>query len=66
MRQLDRHQWLMFLVGWFGWAWDAFDFFTVSLTITEIAKEFKVKNSDVSWVKPSFQWAVSLSRKRLI
>jgi len=40
---------MMFLVGWFGWAWDAFDFFTVSLTITEIAKEFHVKNSDVSW-----------------
>ena len=28
---------------------DAFDFFTVSLTVTEIAKEFKVKNSDVTW-----------------
>ncbi|KAK5017950.1 hypothetical protein LTR16_002152 [Cryomyces antarcticus] len=49
LRQLDRHQWLMFVVGWMGWMWDAFDFFTVSLTITEIAKDFGVKNSDVSW-----------------
>lgn len=50
LRQLNRHQWLMFLVGFLGWTWDAFDFFTVSLTVTEIAQEFDVKNSDVSWV----------------
>jgi len=52
LKQLDRHQWLMFIVGWLGWMWDAFDFFTVSLTVTEIAKDFGVKNSDVSWVSP--------------
>ncbi|KAF2179220.1 hypothetical protein K469DRAFT_716496 [Zopfia rhizophila CBS 207.26] len=40
----------MFLAGFLGWAWDAFDFFTVSLTITEIAKDFGVANSEVSWV----------------
>jgi SHS family lactate transporter-like MFS transporter len=40
----------MFWCGFIAWVWDAFDFFTVSLTITEIAKEFEVKNSDVSWV----------------
>lgn len=49
LRQLDRHQWLMFLAGFLGWTWDAFDFFTVSLTITEISKEFGVLNSKVSW-----------------
>ncbi|ORY14683.1 carboxylic acid transporter [Clohesyomyces aquaticus] len=49
LRQLNRHQWLMFWAGFLGWTWDAFDFFTVSLTITEIAKEFGVKNSEVSW-----------------
>lgn len=31
VRSLDKHQWSMFLVGWLSWAWDAFDFFTVSL-----------------------------------
>lgn len=40
----------MFLVGFLGWVWDAFDFFTVSLCITEIAGEFGVPNSNVSWV----------------
>jgi SHS family lactate transporter-like MFS transporter len=32
IKQLDKHQWSMFLCGWLSWAWDAFDFFTVSLT----------------------------------
>ncbi|EON70026.1 hypothetical protein W97_09292 [Coniosporium apollinis CBS 100218] len=35
--------------GFLGWTWDAFDFFTVSLTVTELAKDFGVSNSDVSW-----------------
>lgn len=30
--------------------WDSFDFFTVSLTVTEVAKEFGVENSEVTWV----------------
>ena len=31
LRLLNKQQWLFFLVGFFGWTWDAFDFFTVSL-----------------------------------
>ena len=50
IKQLDRHQWLMFTVGWFGWIWDAFDFFTVSLCVTEISQDFGVSDADVSWV----------------
>ncbi|KAK2846376.1 hypothetical protein FQN49_005780 [Arthroderma sp. PD_2] len=49
LRQLDSHQWLMFAVGFIAWVWDAFDFFTVSLCITEISTEFGVTNSEVSW-----------------
>ncbi|EXJ59258.1 MFS transporter, SHS family, lactate transporter [Cladophialophora yegresii CBS 114405] len=49
LKELDKHQWLMFLAGFLGWTWDAFDFFTVSLTITEIAADFNVENSAVSW-----------------
>jgi len=51
LKELDNHQWLMFLAGFLGWTWDAFDFFTVSLTVTEIAKDFGVENSAVSWVR---------------
>lgn len=49
LRQLNKHQWNMFAVGFVGWVWDSFDFFTVSLCITEIATDFEVANSDVSW-----------------
>ncbi|OBT58070.1 hypothetical protein VE04_01048 [Pseudogymnoascus sp. 24MN13] len=49
LRELDSHQWLMFIVGFISWTWDAFDFFTVSLTITDISKAFGVTKADVSW-----------------
>ncbi|KAK5742007.1 hypothetical protein LTR17_003515 [Elasticomyces elasticus] len=49
LRQLDRHQWNMFAVGFAAWAWDAFDFFTVSLTVTELAEDFDKLPSEVSW-----------------
>lgn len=49
LRELDKHQWMLFGVGFWAWAWDAFDFFTVSLCLTEIAKTFDKANSDVSW-----------------
>lgn len=49
LRDLDRHQWLMFSVGFLSWVWDAFDFFTVSICVTEIAAEFNTTNSAVSW-----------------
>ncbi|OKO97508.1 Carboxylic acid transporter protein -like protein [Penicillium subrubescens] len=39
----------MFAAGFMGWTWDAFDFFTVSMCITEIAADFGVSYSDVSW-----------------
>lgn len=46
---LNREQWLFFAVAWCGWVWDAFDFFTVSLTITQLAKEFNRSNADITW-----------------
>ncbi|KAF2994116.1 hypothetical protein E8E14_000970 [Neopestalotiopsis sp. 37M] len=49
LRDLDRHQWLMFLVGLLGWVWDAFDFFTVSFCLTEIVAEFDTTDTAVSW-----------------
>jgi len=49
IRMLNRMQWAFFAVAFAAWTWDAFDFFTVSLTVTEISKEFGASNSDVSW-----------------
>lgn len=46
---LNRQQWLFFLVGFLGWTWDAFDFFTVSLTTAPLAETFGVSVTDVTW-----------------
>lgn len=46
---LNLQQWLFFLVAFCGWTWDAFDFFTVSLTVKDLAKEFGKKNSEITW-----------------
>ena len=32
-----------------GWTWDAFDFFTVSLTVTQLAAQFDKSNTDITW-----------------
>ncbi|KAJ6265039.1 hypothetical protein Dda_1194 [Drechslerella dactyloides] len=49
LASLSRSNWLNFAVAFLGWTWDAFDFFTVSLVITDLAKEFGKKNSDITW-----------------
>ncbi|KAJ5908231.1 hypothetical protein N7495_000913 [Penicillium taxi] len=46
---LNRQQWLFFSVAFFGWSWDAFDFFTVSLTTTELAESFDKSVTDITW-----------------
>lgn len=46
---LNLQQWLFFLVGFFAWSWDAFDFFTVSLTVPELAKQFGKENTQITW-----------------
>ena len=51
---LNFQQWMFFLVAFIAWSWDAFDFFTVSLTVEELAAEFSTpekeyKNSDITW-----------------
>lgn len=46
---LNFQQWMFFLVGFIAWTWDAFDFFTVSLTVPELAKEFGKENTQITW-----------------
>jgi SHS family lactate transporter-like MFS transporter len=50
----------MFAAGYLAWTCDAFDFFTVSMTVTEIATDFGVPDSDVSWVSklPFALWMI--------
>jgi SHS family lactate transporter-like MFS transporter len=46
---LNTQQWLFFLVGFLGWTWDAFDFFTVSLTVSDLAETFDKSTKDITW-----------------
>jgi MFS transporter, SHS family, lactate transporter len=45
---LNTQQWLFF-VAFFAWSWDAFDFFTVSLTVDDFAKTFGKTTPDITW-----------------
>jgi SHS family lactate transporter-like MFS transporter len=45
---LNFQQWMFFLVAFFAWSWDAFDFFTVSLTVADLAETFDKTTKDVS------------------
>lgn len=49
LAMLNTQQWLFFLVAFFAWSWDAFDFFTVSLTVSDLAETFGKSNTDITW-----------------
>ncbi|KAH8725607.1 carboxylic acid transporter protein-like protein [Phaeosphaeriaceae sp. PMI808] len=49
LRMLNLQQWLFFLVAFFAWTWDAFDFFTVSLTVENLAETFGKTKADITW-----------------
>ncbi|KAK2001944.1 H+ symporter family protein [Colletotrichum falcatum] len=46
---INRRQWAFFFVAFAAWTWDAFDFFTVSLTITDLSKTFGKSKTDITW-----------------
>ncbi|KAH8896366.1 MFS transporter [Thozetella sp. PMI_491] len=49
MATLNTQQWLFFMVAFFAWTWDAFDFFTVSLTVSDLAADFGKSITDITW-----------------
>ncbi|OQR88532.1 Major Facilitator Superfamily (MFS) [Thraustotheca clavata] len=49
LKMLDRSQWMNFGVGFAAWTWDAFDFFTVSMTLSDLAKTFDKSKADITW-----------------
>lgn len=50
LRLLNKQQWLFFLVGFIGWTWDSLCFFTVSLTLEELAESFEnTEVEDITW-----------------
>ncbi|KAI0015729.1 MFS general substrate transporter [Xylariomycetidae sp. FL0641] len=49
VRMLNRRHWNFFALAFLAWTWDAFDFFTVSLTTSSLAESFNVSIKDVTW-----------------
>ncbi|KAK9311443.1 major facilitator superfamily domain-containing protein [Lipomyces starkeyi] len=49
LRQLSSRQWMFVVVAFAGWTWDAFDFFTVSLTVSDIAMSLGRTVTDITW-----------------
>ncbi|OBT43427.1 MFS transporter, SHS family, lactate transporter [Pseudogymnoascus sp. WSF 3629] len=49
LMMLTRKQWAFFAVAFIAWSWDAFDFFTVSLTVEQLAEEFHKTKTDITW-----------------
>lgn len=49
LAMLNFKQWMFFLIAFLGWTWDAFDFFTVSLTVSDLATQFNVSTKDITW-----------------
>lgn len=46
---LNAKQWLFFWCAFIAWTWDAFDFFTVSLTVSNLAEQFDKSKKDITW-----------------
>jgi SHS family lactate transporter-like MFS transporter len=49
LKALDANQRSAFLASFLGWALDAFDFFLLTFVIKDIAQDFQVKPSEVSF-----------------
>ncbi|BEI83678.1 hypothetical protein CcaverHIS002_0402820 [Cutaneotrichosporon cavernicola] len=49
LRQLTWLNWAMFFCGWWAWTCDGFDYFAVSVTLTEMGKEFGKTDAQMSF-----------------
>lgn len=49
IRAMDRHQWNLFLHGYSAWLCDSFDFFCVSISVSDIADTFGVEVVSITW-----------------
>lgn len=52
LREVSKQQWLLFVCGFLARAWDSFDYYCVSMTLTELDTAFDTDNKSLSWVRP--------------
>src|ERR1700753_4133238 len=48
LKELNKQQWKFFAIGFLAWTWDAFDFYTVSLSYTSLGKAFDKSLTDMT------------------
>lgn len=49
LKLIGGKQWLMILSAFAAWSWDAYDFFSISLNTTSLAKDFDKTVKDITW-----------------
>lgn len=49
LRMIGFKQWLMIFSAFIAWSWDAYDFFSISLNASELAKDFDKTVKDITW-----------------
>ncbi|GMM45265.1 Jen1 protein [Pichia kluyveri] len=49
LRMIGFRQWLMILSAFLAWSWDAYDFFSISLNASQLAKDFDKTVKDITW-----------------
>ncbi len=49
LKQVDRKQWYNIIVAFWCWSWDAYDFFTISLNITQLSTDLHVDVKSITW-----------------
>ncbi|KLT42908.1 carboxylic acid transporter [Cutaneotrichosporon oleaginosum] len=49
LKELTWLNWALFLCGWWAWTCDGFDYFAVSVTLTELGKVFGKSDSQMSF-----------------
>lgn len=49
LHEVNAKQWNFFLLGFVAWTWDAFDFFTTSLNVHNIADSLDRSVKDITW-----------------
>ncbi|QOU22993.1 hypothetical protein BRETT_003183 [Brettanomyces bruxellensis] len=49
LKQVDRRQWYNIMVAFWCWSWDAYDFFTISLNITQLSEDLDVSVKSITW-----------------
>ncbi|ODV84745.1 hypothetical protein CANARDRAFT_200063 [[Candida] arabinofermentans NRRL YB-2248] len=49
LKLINRGQWLLIMVSFCAWSWDAYDFFSISLNASRLAADFDKTVKDITW-----------------